>query len=345
MRLSGPTRTPPAIAAVQLWLPPHRDSAATALAAGRLDTETADRLGYLALAESRDRSAPEMAVLAATKGLAEAGWSGDELDLVAHAYTYYQGHDFWAPASYVAHQIGAAEALAIGVQQMCNGGAAALEIAVSRMIADPAVNRCAVTTADRFAAPAFDRWRGDYDVAYGDGATALLLDRSVGPYRLLSIASLGRADFEQMHRGTARFADAAGRTVPIDVRAAKRSFISSGAEEVFAVALRESVVRVVHQALAEAGLAAGDDRVRFLALPRLGTGTLDTFFAPALDDLRLRQLEVLDFGRSSGHLGAGDSAANLAELHAGNRLGSGEVALLLSLGGGFTWSCIAVVAE
>src|SRR4051812_8046785 len=172
MRLSGPLLTPPAIAAVELWLPPHRDTAVSALAAGRLDAETADRLGYTEVAESRDRSAPEMAVLAATKVLADAGWAGDELDLLAHAWTYHQGHDFWAPASYVANQLGAVDAVALGIQQMCNGGAAALEVAVSRMIADPSVNRCAVTTADRFSAPAFDRWRGDYDLAYGDGATA-----------------------------------------------------------------------------------------------------------------------------------------------------------------------------
>jgi 3-oxoacyl-[acyl-carrier-protein] synthase-3 len=314
-----------------------------AIAAGRLDIETADRLGYAEVTESREHAAPEMAVLAATKGLADAGWSGDQLDLVAHAWTYYQGHDFWAPASYVAGQLGAIDALAVGVQQMCNGGAAALEIAVSRMIADPAVNRCAITTADRFAAPAFDRWCGDYDLAYGDGGTALLLDRESGPYRLLSIASVGRADFELMHRGTGPFADAAGR--PIDVRAAKRSFVASGAEEVFAVALRESVVRVVRRALADAGLAATDDRVRYLTLPRLGTGTLAEFFAPAVEDLGMPQLEALDLGRNTGHLGAGDSAANLAELHAGNRLGTGEVALLLSLGGGFSWSCIVVAAE
>jgi 3-oxoacyl-[acyl-carrier-protein] synthase III len=343
MRLSGPTLVPPAIAAVELWLPPHRETTAEALAADRLDPETADRLGYLEVAESRDRSAPEMAVLAATKALANAGWAGNELDLLAHAWTYHQGHDFWAPASYVANQIGAVDALAVGVQQMCNGGAAALEIAVTRLIADPTVNRCAVTTADRFAAPAFDRWRGDYDLAYGDAATALLLDRATGPYRLLSIASIGRADFEVMHRGTAAFSDAAGG--PIDVRSAKRSFMASGAEEVFAVALREVVVRVVHQALADAGLTPEDRRVRYLTLPRLGVSTLAEFFAPAVDDLGLRHVEVLDLGRGTGHLGAGDSAANLAELHAGNRLGSGEVALLLSLGGGFTWSCIAVAAE
>lgn len=345
MRLSGPSLTPLTVAAVELWLPERRDTPEAALAAGRLDEETAERLGYECVTDSEDHAAPEMAVLAATKAMAEAGWSGPDLDLLVHAYTYHQGHDFWAPASYVAHQLGAIDAVAIGVQQMCNGGAAALEVAVTRMLADPSVTRAAVTTADRFAAPAFDRWRGDYDLAYGDGATALLVSRTTGPYRLLSIASVSRSDFEVMHRGNAAFSPSAGLAGVVDVRAAKRAFMESGAEPIFAAALLEAVVGVVHQAIDEAGLTPNDPRVRVFTLPRLGISTLTEFFEPAIRALGLPHAEVLDLGRRTGHLGAGDSAANLAELHASRRLGSGEVALLLSLGGGFTWSCIAVQAE
>lgn len=345
MRLSGSTLAPLAIRAVELWLPERRDTCEDALAAGRLDQETAERLGYLAVAESEDLAAPEMAVLAATKAMADAGWTGPDLDLLVHAWTYHQGHDFWSPANYVAHQLGAIDAVAIGVQQMCNGGAAALEVAVTRMLADPAVTRAAVTTADRFAAPAFDRWRGDYDTAYGDGGTALLIDRTAGPYRLLSIASVSRSDFEVMHRGRAAFSPSAGLAGAIDVRAGKRAFLESGAEPVFAAALLEAVVGVVRQAIDDAGLTPDDPRLRVFTLPRLGISTLTEFFEPAVRTLGLPHAEVLDLGRRTGHLGAGDSAANLAELHASQRLGSGEVALLLSLGGGFTWSCITVQAE
>jgi len=342
VRLSPPLSEPPGVAAVALWLPPHRDTAAAAMAAGRLDDETAERLGYYELAESTGHAAPEMAVRAATQALADAGWTGEALDMVVHAWTYYQGHDYWSPANYVAHQISAIDALAVGVQQMCNGAAAALEVALTRMIADPAVSRCAVTTGDRFAAPAFDRWCGDYDLAYGDGATALLLDRNGGPYRLLSVASVVRSDYEVMHRGDDEFGLAAGAAPQIDIRRTKRAFMSTGAEPLFAAALRDAVEQVVGKALADAGLTPDHPSVRYLTLPRLGTTTLDEFFAPPIKGLGLRHAEVLDLGRNTGHLGGGDSAANLAALHADQRLASGDVALLLSIGGGFTWSCIAV---
>lgn len=344
MRLSPPLTSPLRIAAARLWLPDRRDTTEAALAAGRVDEETATRLGYREVTVSPDRSAPEMAVSAATDALNAAGWDGASVDMVTHAWTYHQGHDFWSPANYVAHHMGASTATAVGVQQMCNGGAAALEVAAARMIADPSVARSAVTTGDRFLAPAFDRWLGDYELVYGDAGTALLLDRERGPYELLSVATVVRSEYETMHRGDDEFSSMP-RTLPrIDVRRTKRAFVASGAEPAFAAALIEAVLEVVSTALTEAGLTADDPKVRFLTLPRLGAGPLAEFFLPAVDRLGLRQAEVLNLGGGTGHLGAGDSAANLATLHAEKRLAEGEVALLLSLGGGFSWSCVAVRA-
>ncbi|MFK8906263.1 3-oxoacyl-[acyl-carrier-protein] synthase III C-terminal domain-containing protein [Streptomyces sp. YS-3] len=344
MRLSPPLTTPLRIAAATLWLPDRRETTEAALAAGRVDEETATRLGYREVSVSHDHAAPEMAVLAATDALARAGWDGADLGFVAHAWTYHQGHDFWAPANYVAHHIGASTAPAVGIQQMCNGGAAALEAAAARMIADPSVARAAVTTGDRFLPPAFDRWLGDYELVYGDAGTALLLDRAQGPYELLSVATVARSEYETMHRGDDEFSTMP-RTLPrVDVRRTKRAFVASGAEPAFAAALVEAVLDVVGTALTEAGLAPDDPRVRVLTLPRLGSGPLEEFFHPAVERLGLRHAQILNLGGGTGHLGAGDSAANLAALHTDKRLAEGEVALLLSLGGGFSWSCVAVRA-
>lgn len=346
MRLAPPHATPVWIAAAVLWLPPGHDTTDEALAAGRVDKDTAERLGYRGLSACEDRAAPEMAVLAAQKALAEAGWAAEDLKLVVHAWLYYQGHDFWSAPHYVAHQTGARHALPVGVQQTSNAAAAAVELATSRMCADPTVDRCAVTTGDRFALPGFDRWRSDYDVAYGDGGTALLLDRAGGPYRLLSVVSVAAAEFEHLYRGDDPFS-AAPRLLrdTIDVRRAKQMFWQSGQIPLFALALRRSVQEAIHRALADADLAPDDARVRYLTLPRIGSFALRELFLPPVRELELRHTEVLDLGRDTGHLGAGDSIANLAELHATDRMSPGEVALLLSVGNGHTWSCMAVRRE
>jgi 3-oxoacyl-[acyl-carrier-protein] synthase-3 len=344
MRLAPPHAAPVWIAAPVLWTPPARDVTADAVAAGRVDPGTAERLGYRQLAISEDRAGPEMAVLAAQKAIAEAGWPAETVDLVAHAWLYHQGHDFWSPPHFVAHHIGARDSLPVGIQQTSNGCAAAIEVAASRMSADPGVERCVVTTGDRFAGPGFDRWRSDFDVAYGDAGTALLLDRAPGAYRLLSVASVAAPQFEHMYRGDDPFSPAArSARSTVDACRTKAQFRESGLLPRFAATLRRSVQRVVRQALADADI--DHTRVPVLALPRIGSVALRDFFVPPVEELGLAHTELLDLGRDTGHLGAGDPVANLADLHAGDRLVPGEVALLLSVGNGHTWSCVAVRRE
>jgi 3-oxoacyl-[acyl-carrier-protein] synthase-3 len=70
---------------------------------------------------------------------------------------------------------------------------------------------------------------------------------------------------------------------------------------------------------------------------------LEAAYLPALDGLS--RAELLNFGHDTGHLGAGDAAANLADIHARRLLAPGQSALLLSAGAGFTWSCLAIRAE
>ncbi|MFD9686193.1 3-oxoacyl-[acyl-carrier-protein] synthase III C-terminal domain-containing protein [Kitasatospora sp. NPDC059088] len=337
---------PPRIAAVVDWLPPTTDTAAAAVAGGRVTAENAAKDGYLELPVSDGPSGPEMAVLAAAKAIGEAGCPPESIGLVVHAWIYHQGHDFWSPAHYVAQHAGAVRAVPLGVQQMCNGGATAVELAAVRLAADPALERALVTTGDRFAAPGFDRWQGDYGVAYGDGATALVLDRERGPYRLLAAHTAAAPDLESMHRGHDAFSPAPranGET--LDIRRTKKAFLGDGLGPHFAATAGEGVARAVRGALADAGLAPDDPRLGHLLLPRLGRTVLETAYLPAVERLGLTGVEVLDLGTRTGHLGAGDAAAGLAHLHTRGLLEPGRIAILLSAGAGFTWTALLVAAE
>ncbi|HEY1486603.1 MAG TPA: 3-oxoacyl-ACP synthase [Micromonosporaceae bacterium] len=331
------------IGAAVAWLPPGRSTVAEAIAAGSIDEPTAARLGYTTLARSDARSAPELAVAAGRKALAEAGWPAEQIDLVVHAWIYHQGHDFWSAPHYIANELGALAAEPLGVHQTSNGAAAAIAVAVSRLAADPGVRRCAVTTADCFAPPAFDRWGADVDVAYGDAGTALLLSREASPYRLVSVASASASRYETLYRGTDPFTPAPRWSQQtISARRTKAAVADGGLMHRFVAAGRRSVHQVIATVLREVELAPDDVRLRMLALPRIGAGALRQFWEPCLHELGLRHVELLDFGRGSGHLGAGDTIANLAEIIAMDRLGPGEVALLLCAGNGYTWSCVAV---
>lgn len=339
----------PLVLAAATWVPDARENAHEMVAAGRLDAADSSSIGVTAVPVSTELSAPEMAVRAAEEVLAKAGRSAAGIDMLAHGWTYHQGHDFWSPAHFIARRIGADRALPLGVQQLSNAGAAALGITVDRLVADPTAEAALVTTADRFTLPAFDRWSADYGVVYGDSGTALLLRRQApddlpGTIVLRALATVTDASFEGMYRGRDDFSTAplahSGR---VDVRRTKKAYLEMyGGIDEFRDAAPRSVERVIRQALADAVTDAGDPRLACVALPRLSDSVLDLMYRPVLEGVV--QGEVFTLREDSGHLGAGDLAANIEHIATSGRLRSGELALILGGGGGFTWSCAVVEA-
>lgn len=334
---------PLSVRSVVSWLPKGRQSTVEALRTGRVEEETAAELDYRELPVAAI-SAPEMAVLAAQQAVTEAGVPAEAVGLLLHAWIHHQGHDLWSPAHYIANEIGASRAAPVGVQQVCNGGVAAVELAVARLAADPSVGTAVVTTADRFVEPGFDRWRSDYGIAYGDGATALTLapaETGPGVLELHAVTTSAAPALERMHRGDDPFSPAARWHSPaVDMRRTKKAYLRDNGLAAFVDAGREKVRTVVETCLRDAGLAPDDPRLRVVMLPRLGRKVLEQAYVPPLVELTTARVELP--GRSTGHLGAGDAIASLADLARTDLLAPGEYALVLNAGAGFTWGCLLV---
>lgn len=331
------------IDAAATYLPTQSSAVRDAVAQGRLTTQDATSSGYHSLPVA-STAAPDLAVGAARRALAAAGREAADVSLLAHAWIYHQGHDFWSPPHYIAHRLGALGAVPIGVQQMCNGGGAALEMVAGKLLSDARLDVALVTSADRFTEPGFDRWRADYGVLYGDGAAAVVLSRS-GPDRgglhLLSIRTLAAPQLEVMHRAGRPFSKAPREYgTSIDVRATKKAFLSTVEKESFVATVSEAVSKVLANALADAEISPDDKRLRCVLLPRLGADARESIYGPAVS--RLTSAPCLDLGAETGHLGAGDVLANLAALTTQEMLEPGEIALLLSAGAGFTWTALVV---
>ncbi|MFE0132907.1 3-oxoacyl-ACP synthase [Streptomyces sp. NPDC059037] len=330
------------------WLPATTVKAGGALAEGRITQAEADAVGYDELPVSDGQSAPEMAVLAGRRALERSGVAPESVAAVLHASTYYQGHDFWSPAHYVADRTGAVQAVPLGIQQMCNGGGAALEAALTRHLALPDHGPVLVTTADRFCEPGFDRWSGDYGVWYGDSGTAAVVRRggdAAGEGELLLEALVTEAapDLEVVHRDLSGFQDAPHEVdATVDVRRTKKAFLTGAGREPFVARLKETTTRVVAAALAEAELAPDDPSLRAVLLPRLGRSTARDIYGPAV--AAVTPAPAVDLGAATGHLGAGDLCSNLAALSGAGPWGllPGERAVVLSAGAGFTWSGVVV---
>lgn len=331
------------LSAAATWLPPTLSTAAAAVAAGRLGAEDAAELDHPALPEATDLAPPQMAVLAARTALDRAGVRPDRIGVLLHAWIHHQGHDFWSPAHYIARELSAERSTPIGIQQMCNGGAAAVELAAARLLAGPGGTAALVTTADRFGLPGFDRWSGDYGIGYGDGATAAVLDLAdnAGRLGLRAINSAAAPELEGMHRGGDPFSPAPRAYGPaVDVRRTKKAYLREHGMAAFAAASRKAIGEVIERTLDEAGLTRSQPRC--VLLPRLGRKVLQEAYVPVV--LGLTDAEPVDAGRDTGHLGAGDLLANLAHLTEQRPLAPGEHALVLGAGGGFSWSCLAVTA-
>lgn len=339
MRIDGQVR----ISATATYLPPTTGTLIDAVAAGWLSAEDAQSNGYRQVPLSCDLAPPQLAVRAAGAALDRAGVPAKELGLLAHAWTYHQGHDFWSPAHYVAARIGAPNAQPIGIQQMCNGGAAALETVATRLLVDSNLHRALVTTADCFRAPGFDRWRGDYGLVYGDGATAAVLEasttRPARGFELLSLSTVAAPELERMHRGDDEFSSAARMpSSVVDVRRTKKAFLASTGKEAFATVVAARVADALSQGLADAGVDVITPRL--VLVPRLGGAALDDIYRPAISGVL--PASIVDLGHDTGHLGAGDVIANLAAAEEHELLRPGDVGVLLSAGAGFTWSCVVV---
>ncbi|WP_405010106.1 ketoacyl-ACP synthase III family protein [Kitasatospora sp. NBC_01539] len=315
-------------------------SAEEALRDGLCDERTVARTGISSVAVSAGSSAPELAVGAARAVLERTGTHPADIDLLLHATVQYQGHDLWAAASYVQRCAVGNRCPAIEIRQLSNGGMAALDLASGYLAGSSGRTAALLTTGDVFGAPGFDRWRGDPGTVYGDAGTALVLGRGAGGFaRLRSLVTVSDPDLEQMHRGRDPFSPVpfAVRR-PIDLGLLQKAFVEDTGRSYSVARITSGQDETLKRALAEADCTL--DGISWFVLPNFGRGRLNSAF--------LRRWNIPEerttwpWGRSVGHLGAGDQFAGLALLGGSGLVRSGELGLVFGVGAGFTWSCAVV---
>ncbi|MFF1902838.1 ketoacyl-ACP synthase III family protein [Kitasatospora sp. NPDC058218] len=276
-------------------------------------------------------SGPEMAARAARRAIAHP----EEIDLVLHASTYFQGHDLWAPASYVQRIAVGNDCFSAEVRQLSNGGMAALELGASYLKADPARRSVLITTGDRFCLPGFDRFDTDPGTVCGDGGTALVLSAHQGFAQVLSLVTVSAPELEGMGRGADPFACAPLATrAPISVEEQRALLMKEYGAGPLLERIQAGQLDAYQRALKEAGVEHSD--VRWFVLPNLGRPKMTfQFFEPLnIDPART----TWSWGNGIGHLGAGDQIAGLDRLASTGALVPGQLCVLVSAGGSFAWS-------
>ncbi|MFE7316020.1 ketoacyl-ACP synthase III family protein [Streptomyces sp. NPDC057555] len=336
------------LAGTGTWLADRADAAA-AVAAGAYDAEehAANQIHSVSSVTAGgpdDLPAPEMAVRAARTALRRAGRAAERVGTVFHSYLWFQGAELWPAAAYVArHTVGSAVP-AFDLLQQCNAGLAGLELAARQLQARrPGADEAVLlTTADRFTPPAFDRWRAERGMVYGDGGTALVLSSSPegAAGRLLATATRVDNSLEGLARGEGFRSGPEEADRPVDLGARAEEYFRAHRN------LRAATLRTAEVA-AESIRAALDEA----DTPR---ERIDRVVLNATGNQRLRwQLEHQlgveekfsnwEFCREVGHLGAGDHFAGLNELLETGEVAEGDRVLLV--GGGTGYSCTSAVVE
>lgn len=325
------------VRAPRVFTPATTSTAAEAVRRGDLTPAESNALDLEAVPEAASGVGPDLAVEAARLTLGDAAVNPAGLRWLFHTWTHYQGHDLWSPAHYVAHALGLDHVVPAGLHQVCNGSALGLSIA-ARMVrgADEAV----VTSGDRFSDDGFNRWGGDYGIAYGDGGTAALVGKQPrhGALRVLCTVHSAAPELELMHRGDDDLQTAPGKRGPVDARRTKRAYLSRFGRDSFA-AVSAAHLTEVAQTVCDVAADLTGQRAPVLSLgPRLGRQAVDEIYGVPLG--AITGAPHVHTSRGTGHLGAGDMIANLAALDR-RRLGD-SWALLVTSGAGFSWTAMAV---
>lgn len=306
---------------------------ADAVADGRYEPEECAADDYVSISVVDDARSPvDLAVAAATAALDRAGLGS--VGLLLHAGIGHQGMDHFTAASYIQGKVAGGLGPALEVRQSSNGGMAALELAAAYLTAVPAASSALVTSADKFVPPMYDRYRLDQGMVMADGGTAVVLSRTGGVARLLSTVVIGDPMHGEVYVGTDAWTDSGGG-FPIDLRNRKRQHLANGGdiwEIIEHVTGRQ--LEVLTAALAEAGTAV-EDVARFV-FPNHGRTLQDWEgrLAHGIDEPRT----TWRWGRTVGHLGAGDQAAGLAHLLESGESRQGDRVVLCGLGSGWTYS-------
>ncbi len=326
------------LAGLGSWLPaatPAREAVDT----GLLDAERFKTLGYTSISVADDVAPPDMAVDAVRSALDRAGVTRRDVALLLHGSLWFQGLDIWPAASYVADRTGLAAVPAYDVQQRCNIGLGAVELAAATL----GVSRgtaAVVSTADRFSPPAVDRWNmHDFNV-YGDGGTAMVLSTRSGFARIRSTATVADNGLEGQTRGDAPFTTASPAAAePVDLLARSTAYARTNDSVQTSIRIGRVLVMARNAALKEAGVKA--NQIRRVVTPATGRLPGDS----QLHDLLgvPESATTWEYGQTTGHVGGGDWALGLEHLLRTGALAAGDHVLLL--GGGAGYTCTAAVVE
>lgn len=315
---------------------PETVSVSEATAQGLVPATHQD-IGFETIAVSDGPAGPEMAARAARTAIEQSSVAASDIGLVLHASHWFQGLDLWPAAAYVAHESVGEHPFALDLQQQSLGGLGAMRLATAYLRTGFA-QAALVTTGDRYAAPGIDRWNTLDNIIFGDGGTAVVLSRTPGFARIVSSAAGADNSLERVTRGTTPFAPAPGLRQPVPVMERMQQYFTLPEAPAAWGRYEKGLFACHDQALGEAGVSPKDIRRAVVPFLHRGGGLTENYEILGYT----AEQSLWGYGRTVGHLGAGDQAAGLAHLRDTGALSSGDLVMLVGAGIGFNFAAMVL---
>jgi 3-oxoacyl-[acyl-carrier-protein] synthase-3 len=270
-----------------------------------------------------DQATSDLSVLAARQALESAKWTAEDLDLIVVA-TCTPDHLFPSTACLVQKALGASKAAAFDVSAACSGFMFGLT-AVAGMMEAGVARRALVIGADTLTR--FTDWkdRGTC-VLFGDGAGALLVEKTAGPGGLLSV-HLGSdgalSGVLTIPGGGSRF--------PLGSNDSQHPpYIHMEGKEVFKYAVLR-MIEAAEAALKKAGLKPND---LALFIPHQANLRIIDAIAKRMD---IENKKVFRNVHKFGNMSAATTIVALDEAVRGGLVKRGDLVELVAFGAGLTW--------
>jgi 3-oxoacyl-[acyl-carrier-protein] synthase-3 len=279
---------------------------------------------------AEDESTADLAVAAATRALADAGITAQEVDEIIVAT---DTPEVYLPdtASYVQHRLGAREVPAYDLGGSgCAGFLQALDIARSRV----ATGKGRVLVIGVEVLTRMMNWHDrNTCVLFGDAAGAAVIGRSPAASEIL--AATAGTDGSQAEILTL---EVGGTRKPFNLERAQQglhqAFVMKG-REVFKHAVHR-MTDAAHEVLAQAGKSLDDVA---LVVPHQANLRILNAVAKALD---LPEERLCVNVHEYGNTGSASVPLALTEARETGRFGPGDLVLLTSFGAGFHWAALLV---
>lgn len=284
-----------------------------------------------------DEHVSDMAATVGARVLEETGTDPAGVDAVVYFGSTWKDHPVWQAAPRVAELLGARRAFALELDYVSCGAPVALRVCRDLMIAEPHLrNVLAVSACRESYLLDYTNERSRFAFTFGDGAAAALLRRDEGVAEVLGSDMVTDGSFAHQVRVPAGGSAEPASHASVD---AGRHFLdvadpASMKEGLDRVSL-PNFLAVAEGALKRSGLTLPDvARLCVLHMKR------------SMHDALLGTLGIADdrtlYLDDTGHMSGVDTLLALDRTARAGLLTSGDVALLLAAGTGYTWAATAV---